>query len=341
VDGCRENAMSAEERSGMGAWQSLHLFIAGGLFGSDGDRLITEVVAPATCRLQATGAVDGFFFIRYVEKGPHVRWRIRCAPSMSKLMIEAELSRTLAGEVGTRPDLARYEWIDYEPEVVRYGGAVGVRIAESFFERSSEAVIQVLRSRDLASPAKRRAMAMLSMLTIAAPFFAELPDLQTFLQRYSADRMSVYGGGSDVRAELRLQVEAATERQRDRYRLAVAKSRAALTDGEPPVAELKALLAGARTAKQQLTSAVRDGLIETVNGRPASFGAAAMYLLPSYLHMTANRFGVSNADESFVAHGVADALSRCGDIESAASQIVGAATAQECAEAHAKLHEAQ
>jgi thiopeptide-type bacteriocin biosynthesis protein len=53
------------------AWISAHLFHRGAM-----DDLITGTVAPLIGELNSSRALNGFFFLRYWEGGPHLRLRI-------------------------------------------------------------------------------------------------------------------------------------------------------------------------------------------------------------------------------------------------------------------------
>lgn len=58
-----------------GEWRSCHLF-----YHADRNRLLRDLVQPVVAALSAQEAIDRFFFIRYGLGGPHVRLRMRVRP---------------------------------------------------------------------------------------------------------------------------------------------------------------------------------------------------------------------------------------------------------------------
>jgi thiopeptide-type bacteriocin biosynthesis protein len=52
-------------------WISLHVFYTGPL-----DRVITEAVGSLVGTFTSKGSIDGYFFLRYWESGPHLRLRL-------------------------------------------------------------------------------------------------------------------------------------------------------------------------------------------------------------------------------------------------------------------------
>lgn len=110
---------------------------------SSGDRILQEAAAPLVQHFLASGAADGWFFIRYSDPDPHVRLRFHGDPK--RLYGEAlpELNRRLAPflEDGS---LWRVELGTYERETDRYGGAGNIARAEAWFQIESEAVLELI-----------------------------------------------------------------------------------------------------------------------------------------------------------------------------------------------------
>jgi lantibiotic biosynthesis protein len=81
-----------------------------------------------------------FFFVRYFDLGPHVRLRIaRRTPER-----DAEFMALVDG-LRERGAIDRWARTVYEPELDRYGGVEGVRMAESVFAYDSARCLDVLR----------------------------------------------------------------------------------------------------------------------------------------------------------------------------------------------------
>ena len=58
-------------------WQSLHLFLRKPPSPAAYDQMITTVVAPAIQFLEQNTSLDQYFFIRYGQLGPHIRFRVK------------------------------------------------------------------------------------------------------------------------------------------------------------------------------------------------------------------------------------------------------------------------
>ncbi|HET8714992.1 MAG TPA: lantibiotic dehydratase, partial [Holophagaceae bacterium] len=119
----------------------LYLKLYGGQ--SSGDRLLQEAVAPLVRELLASGAADGWFFIRYGDPDPHLRLRIHGDPARLHGSALPAANRRLAPflEDGT---LWRTELGTYDREVARYGGPEAIALAEAWFQADSEAAVALV-----------------------------------------------------------------------------------------------------------------------------------------------------------------------------------------------------
>lgn len=108
---------------------------------SAAERLLTEAVLPLTRSLERRGA--RWFFIRYQDPHHHLRLRVRCG---GREQFEAALREF--GEVFNPlldgGGLWRVQLDTYEREVERYGGPLGVELAEEIFHADSRAVLGML-----------------------------------------------------------------------------------------------------------------------------------------------------------------------------------------------------
>ncbi|MEM9554027.1 MAG: lantibiotic dehydratase [Acidobacteriota bacterium] len=107
------------------------------------DETLTGVVGPLTHRLQASGAVDRWFFLRYNESGWHLRLRLHGDPRR----LAGEALPALQQAVAPLLDdgrLRRLQLDTYERELERYGAGDGIRLAERVFHHDSEAVLALL-----------------------------------------------------------------------------------------------------------------------------------------------------------------------------------------------------
>jgi thiopeptide-type bacteriocin biosynthesis protein len=102
------------------------------------DQLLRDVVQPVIETALSKGAVDRWFFIRYGDPDWHLRLRFHGQPAR----LHGEVLPALQAAAAPSLDdgrLWRFQLDTYEREVERYGGAVGIELAERVFHADSEA----------------------------------------------------------------------------------------------------------------------------------------------------------------------------------------------------------
>ena len=109
------------------------------------DRLLGSSLGESIRRVVASGAADRWFFLRYRDPGEHVRLRFHGTPARLDAEVWPALRAACAAslEEGTG---WRVQLDTYEREVERYGGPVGVELAEELFCADSEAVLDILQA---------------------------------------------------------------------------------------------------------------------------------------------------------------------------------------------------
>ncbi len=272
--------------------------------------MLAELVGPLLSPWIKNRQIDRFFFIRYALGGPHLRLRLRLEqgvssqdlghelterasnffqryPSMeswseskirqtdAKLLADSEVVLTESDLEGTVPD-ERVVPAPYLPEIDRYGGAERLGPNHDFFTLSSAIALHTLHGYS-ASDGRRPSRIRLLPLLLA----------QTV-------------GGSATAAEARSII---------RYPPAEAWKAFA-----PVVNKAEALFDRDHGAFAELISetVTRMNLPETAEGKLAR-GAGYLArlcedsktrrrVLCSQLHMTANRLGLSNAEEVYLSH---------------------------------------
>ena len=251
--------------------------------------LLREGVKPFVAQAEADGFIDRFFFVRYYERGPHIRLRLRV--TVDETTVRELLDRHFGVYMQTRPspapatDIANrfplntLQYVPYEPEVDRYGGPELIAIAEQQFDASSRAALALLDEEATYDGTLSAAMWMHLTFVLAASMTREeaatffdaairsfshwhsvpLGDLvRTFANRFAPQRETI---GAHVRG---------------------------LWDtlqGEHDVAWLREW----QDAMGPVHDAVRA---RATNPLP---------ILLSYVHMTNNRLGVRNPDEAWLA----------------------------------------
>lgn len=139
-------------------WLSVYLF-----YTAPTDVFLAKAVKPLIDTLLKTGAIEQFFFIRYDERGPHIRLRILAEQPVIDKIILPNLTEHFNNyfkmypssrvEPSYHPDTpADQIWfpnnsvqiVDYEPETARYGGENGLKYSERQFYFSSKATLEAL-----------------------------------------------------------------------------------------------------------------------------------------------------------------------------------------------------
>ncbi|MEO3859319.1 lantibiotic dehydratase C-terminal domain-containing protein [Acrocarpospora sp. B8E8] len=321
-------------------WISLHIF-----YSSNADPMLVECVAPLVQRLREERLIERYFFIKYWLEGPHVRLRMRPAPGVAadavraevELAVDAFLARRPAlyevdreelrgfykrmyiaeygeenwdatyGEDGMphRPNNSRH-YINYEPEYHRYGGPDGLELSQWHFEKSSDAVLNLLATANVHVRSVLMGLSFQLSMAMCLVFLERPEEVALFLDRYRSRWEGQYADG--------------TEDWERRYGRSYGRMAPALAD------RLSRIMTAVRdpdgmgvtpferewiTHCQELRDRVRklgaDGL--PFGGGPDSpepavldIDAALRALLGSYVHMTNNRLGASILDEIYLSY---------------------------------------
>jgi thiopeptide-type bacteriocin biosynthesis protein len=235
------------------------------------DQILTEAIAPLVRDLPA------WFFIRYGDPHWHVRFRVRGEPAR----LYGELMPRLAEHTRAMLDdgrMWRLQLDTYEREVERYGGPVGIELAERLFCADSACTIDILGmlSGDAGNDARwRLALRAIDQLfddlgfDLALRLTVMRRTRDGFAQEHRVDSSVGFqrGLGDKYRKE-RVALEALLDRARDADSdLAPGLERLALrsTANAPIAADLRAA-----EQRGQLTMPLSD-------------------LAPSYIHMLVNR----------------------------------------------------
>lgn len=152
--------MNADKVHETGAsWLSAYLY-----YGKPWDAFLPEAIFPFATEAISDELAEQFFFIRFSERGPHVRLRFKGNKDVLEDKLKPRLEAFFLDYFGRYPskrvepsgsnDLGPSEpwypnnsiqYVRYEPEIDRYGGAQGILIAEKQFEVSSRTVLLILK----------------------------------------------------------------------------------------------------------------------------------------------------------------------------------------------------
>lgn len=272
---------------GDGKWMAWHLFHEEDLEG-----VLWEVVRPTVRELREQGLIDSFFFIRYPEGGNHVRLRLRCAPRPEPEEVErraGEVLTSFAGRWRPKPSARAGastpltpRRFPFEPEVERYGGEALLPLSVDFFTLSSVDALRFVggwshqpRSRQLTDIMRR-------LLGQALGLARDWPEALSLLDYFAGRQQEMKPILARADQTFEANQEALAGAFRDHVRGWMEQG--ALVR-ESPVPEPLLLAEASRCLAAAL------GELEP---------AARESVKASQMHMTANRLGLLNAEESYL-----------------------------------------
>ena len=137
-----------------GEWISAHIFYSG-----NHDLMLQELIAPfVKNNLHLLVEHSPWFFIRYWERGDHVRLRLHHIESFflkeDLVHMAGDFFKCYPAQRNTQPDVDSdlfpdnsVQFINYIPEVERYGNTRSLPWAESYFASSSALILKWLADR--------------------------------------------------------------------------------------------------------------------------------------------------------------------------------------------------
>lgn len=301
------------------------------------DKLLVEAVHPFIKKIMNDALAEQYFFIRYWEKGPHIRLRFfgetetlfkKVKPLLndffSEYLKKSPSVDIKPGWVDELPEDQRWypnnsvQFIEYEPEVERYGGPYAIVIAEKQFEASSKAVLAIIS--ESADWSYERAMGSAIQLHLAFAFavsmtleevkyFYDLIYRSWFHRAYYNYEKNVSEEELKKRSEITLKAfEENFVRQKD-FLVATHKTlwNAFKENIEFEQDWLNEWIADVRNIDEELTRLQEQGKFivpQYYNTPIPSSIRKTMYdkmvVYESYIHMTNNRIGILNRDEAFL-----------------------------------------
>jgi len=136
------------------SWLSVHIYY------TQHELILREALYPLIKLMQEQRIIDSYFFIRFWKHGPHIRLRLKgktetLQNDVSPLLInyfqkyfDTNPSQRLGSE---GPNQSKnwcpnnsVQFIEYEPETERYGGFKALSVSEQLFELSSETILKTI-----------------------------------------------------------------------------------------------------------------------------------------------------------------------------------------------------
>jgi thiopeptide-type bacteriocin biosynthesis protein len=239
------------------------------------DQVLRDVVRPVVEEVRRSCAADGWFFIRYGDPDWHLRLRFHGHPEQLRdevwPALQAAADPLLANGLAWRLQLDTYE-----REVERYGGPDGIELAERLFQADSDAALALagLLTEDARGDLRWR-LALLGMDLLLADFRLG-PEARRAIVRKARDLLA-----EEFRADAALRRQLGTRFRQERRSLDRLLAR---------VPDADARVAAGREALRRRSHAVAP-VVREFEARAAAGRLTRPFtvLVPSYLHMHANR----------------------------------------------------
>ncbi|MCP5105109.1 MAG: hypothetical protein GY950_17100 [bacterium] len=320
-------------------WLAAYLYYA-----EPWENFLIDSVQPFVNRVFDKKLAEQFFFIRYWEQGPHIRIRFKGDPRVMeeqvKPILDSHFREYFSRHPGKREDPEGMEkwkpehrwypnntvqYIEYEPEVERYGGPTGILIGERQFQVSSRAVFAVVEECDEWDYDRALGAAIQLHLGFAFAMGMDLLETSEFYTRISKMWFArAYGYTEDTpkeeiqkRQEITLNAfKENFERQKSILVPYHQTLWGAFTEGMEFEQEwLNQWTTGMKIIREELETAQRQEKLlipqwfKPEPGQETPGNRQLLWpILESYVHMTNNRLGILNRDEAYLGYLIKESL---------------------------------
>lgn len=303
-----------------GAWTTYNVF-----YYDNHDFLLKTCLLPLVQSLEKDGLIDGYFFLRYWEEGPHVRLRLRASDTQAVLMrniVEQNISMflkkypnqlTLSAEFYKERAiaLAKYEQVnlkspdtlmpnnsfhlrDYHREYDKYGGHQGIEIAESVFIKSSKIIANLMQDKNFTKHKKIMDAFIMMCLGMSA-FNVSLQDMLLLFKQYYFYWKNYINLD---KSEDHLPVwEDTSQKMLHVLRFIVTTILEKNKFEDNALTEWHNCMLDAKMAIENH----QDTIHKSIKNKPNTL-KSNMYLLTNYLHTHNNRHGIFPTEEAFLAY---------------------------------------
>ena len=300
-------------------WLSEYLFVPANIYGGEVDDVLRRVVEPFVRQCQERGSIDRWFFIRYSERGFHVRLRLRGRESVLRSEVQPALidlvksiyPNAAEGYPELPPSgegITQYLEVGYEPEVERYGGPHGILLAEEFFEKSSEAALALLQKVHPTDRSGRLGKALLSMVVLMHAFRPEREGAADFARNYGINYLRSLVPDEERRAAWLDAFGSGFEQQAGTLTAYVDEAWDRLSTGEPLSDALDRYRDDLAGVARRFRELFDEGKLLRDGSAMEQWDFAVPAIVSSYVHMMNNRLGVSIQEESYLAYLIHRAL---------------------------------
>jgi len=267
------------------------------------ENLLVNHILPIIENLLDDDKIKNFFFIRYFEDGPHIRLRINFQNTHFLNTSKREIIQRLLNYLELKD--ASYQSISaprilktkYNPEFERYGGANGIAIAEQIFHFSSVHILKSIKSNSHWSYSKAMYLALSMNYIMISELIIDSNELCDFYQfsfnrwfprAYYNHRTGIYD--NDIKkGKIRTYMDLF-----NRSKVWILPLLNNLSKGKSMQLPYSVFREQIRSVKLSI-DIFKEEMLENSK---AKYGLHSIY--DSYCHMTNNRLGIRNADESMI-----------------------------------------
>ncbi|HEV7590230.1 MAG TPA: thiopeptide-type bacteriocin biosynthesis protein [Longimicrobium sp.] len=315
-------------------WLAAHLFIDRdtGIYGGECDEIALEVAEPFVRRCQREGWIDGWFYIRYSEYGPHVRLRLHGRAQVLDDEVWPALQEHVRARypdvVFERPDvpamptypppapadgeaekvegpprITHAALIEYEPETDRYGGPEAIRVAERFFEVSSEAACSLLQKTSRTERSSRLGKGLLTMVEMMHVFSGgDRAAASRWANQYNIGYLRGVARDEEARGAWLGAFDSGYGSQADTLGEYVEEVWSRMDEGEPLSDALDLYRDGLLEVRGHFRDLFDTGRLGAPLEPYTAWEPAVGGICSSYLHMMNNRLGITIQEESYLAY---------------------------------------
>lgn len=322
------------------SWRAAHLY-----YGEPWEDMMSGFLLPWIKNHLEEGT-ERFFFIRYWERGPHIRFRFKVSDTRFS-GLSKKLEQDFASYCKQNPsDFSFYgmkpediskissdwypnnslQWISYEPETSRYGGEVALPICEDQFMNCSRTCLAIINDEEdwtytdsLTSSIQQHVLFLraVGLDKEKAQLFLHF----VFLSWYPRASENWNALDIDEQKKEKDRIVKAFDDQFDMQKDQLIPFINTLWNAseeefgdilEPYMIQwyMESQETKSRLVAVQNEGKLQDpGWIRTVKGIQVDTQEAALWALySSFVHMTNNRIGVQNKDEAYLAHLISKSL---------------------------------
>ena len=254
------------------------------------DRLLHELVTPIVSEIRESADLDSLFFVRYADPDWQLRFRVLGRPEWVERCVRPRVEESI-GRFVEAGIIGKVVFGEYAREWDRYGGPVGMRLAEKIFFHDSVACLEFLE-------AERQGVCAKPRREYSLAFTERFLDLLNFDAGQRAEFYRTGHAWAFRDGVFRDEDRPKLDRRYDAVRDGLHELRRSLRDGKTTD-----VLGGnePRRIAEGCLEATRPVLDEIVQGNAAgTIHASLVDLAWSYTHLHCNRLGIDLVPEAIL-----------------------------------------